>query len=218
MASGYLLPRFTGRTPVVILPGLDGAPAAERPRRAAPGPPAAAGARFLASVLITDIVDSTGTVARLGDRRWRDLLAAHYADCGIEIEAAGGEIVETTGDGVIAIFGSPAHAVRAGMAIAAGAQHRGIAIRAGVHTGECERMGDGIVGLSVHIAARVCALGRADEVMTTAIVRELVLGSLLEFEARGVRELRGVPGDWAIFRATEGIAAAVEASAPCRAA
>lgn len=159
--------------------------------------------RFLTTVLMTDIVDSTNTVVRLGDRRWRELLAAHYGDCRMRIGSGGGELVNTTGDGVLAIFDAPARAVRAAIAIQAGARASGVAIRAGVHTGECERLSDGLTGLAIHIAARICALGGAHDVMTTGIVRDLVTESTLAFEPRGSHELRGVPGDWRIFKAID---------------
>ena len=152
---------------------------------------------------MTDIVDSTSTVARLGDRRWRELLADHYEDCRAQIGHAGGELAETTGDGIVAIFDGATRAVRAGMAIQAGARQRGIAVRVGVHTGECERMNEGLVGIAVHIAARICALGKADEVTTTGTVRDVAIGSMLAFEPRGRHELRGVPGDWTLFSATD---------------
>jgi class 3 adenylate cyclase len=198
------LPEDAGRGQLVILPGVDRSPAEDRARRSSLRPLTRADAgRFLTTVLITDIVGSTETLARVGDQRWRELLGDHYADCRAAIEGGDGEIVATAGDGVIAIFDSPTCAVRAGMAIQAAARSRGIAARAGVHSGECERFGDGIVGLSVHIAARVCALAGADEVITTSVVRDLTLGSLLEFECRGTRALKGVPGDWPVFRATD---------------
>lgn len=159
--------------------------------------------RFLTTVLMTDIVDSTLTVARLGDCRWRELLADHYADCRAQVDNGGGELVSTTGDGVIAIFDGPTRAILAAIAIQGAARASGIAVRAGVHTGECERMRDGLAGVAVHIAARICALGGADEVMTTGTVRDLVIGSMLAFEPRGRHELRGVPGDWTLFTATD---------------
>ena len=159
--------------------------------------------RFLTTILMTDIVDSTHTVARLGDRRWRELLAEHYADCRARVDGGGGELVNTTGDGILAIFDAPTRALRAAIGIQAGARESGVAVRAGVHTGECERLADGLAGLAVHIAARICALGGAHDVMTTGTVRDLVSGSLLAFEPRGCHELRGAPGDWTIFRAID---------------
>jgi class 3 adenylate cyclase len=198
------LPQDAGHAHLVLLAPGDPPPVVDRARRSSSGRRARPDAgRFLTTVVITDIVESTATLARLGDGRWRELLAEHFADCRAEVEDAGGEIVATAGDGIVAIFDSPTRAVRAGMTIEAAARRRGIAARAGVHTGECERMGDGIMGLSVHIAARVCALAGADEVMTTSVVRDLTLGSLLEFEFCGTRALKGVPGDWPVFRATD---------------
>jgi class 3 adenylate cyclase len=159
--------------------------------------------RFLTTVLMTDIVDSTQTVALQGDRRWRALLADHFENCRALVELAGGELVSTTGDGIIAIFDAPTRAVRAAIAIQAAARASGFAVRAGVHTGECERMPEGLAGVAVHITARICDLAGADEVMTTGVVRDLVIGSLLDFEPRGPRELRGVPGEWDVFSATD---------------
>lgn len=159
--------------------------------------------RFLTTVLITDIVDSTATAMRLGDRRWREVLADHYAACRAQVARNGGELVNTTGDGVVAIFDSPTRAVRAAIAIQAVAGASGIAVRAGLHTGECERLDDGLVGVTVHIAARVCALGGGGDVMATGTVRDLAIGSMLDFELRGNEELKGVPGHWPVFCAAE---------------
>jgi class 3 adenylate cyclase len=159
--------------------------------------------RFLTTVMITDIVDSTGTALRLGDGRWRDVLADHYAVCRAQVERNGGELVNTTGDGVVAIFDAPAHAVRAAIAIQAAARASGVAVRAGVHAGECERLGHDLAGVAVHIAARVCALAGAGEVMTTGTVRDLAVGSMLAFEPRGRQQLKGVPDRWPVFRASD---------------
>ena len=103
---------------------------------------------------------------------------------------------------MLATFDAPSCAIGAGMAVRAAARRRGLGVRAGVHTGECERLADGIAGLAVHIAARVCALADADEVITTRTVRDLVVGSMLAFHPRGVRLLKGVPGEWAVFSAS----------------
>jgi class 3 adenylate cyclase len=159
--------------------------------------------RFLTTVLITDIVDSTSMAMRLGDRRWRDVLVEHYTACRSHIERNGGELVNTTGDGVVAIFDGPARAVRAAIAIQAAARASGMAVRAGVHAGECERLGRDLAGVAVHIAARVCALAGAGQVVTTATVRDLATGSLLGFEPRGPQKLKGVPGRWSVFCATD---------------
>ena len=154
-------------------------------------------------MLVTDIVDSTHTVARIGDRRWRELLARHYADCRDHVARGGGELVNTTGDGIVAIFDLPTHAVRAAIAIQASARESGMAVRAGVHTGECERLGTGLAGLSIHIAARICALGAADEVLATATLRDLVIGLDARLRTSRTSRLRGVPGTWSVFAASE---------------
>jgi class 3 adenylate cyclase len=158
--------------------------------------------RLLTTVLITDIVESTRTAMRLGDREWRGLLDGHYADCRAAVDRMGGELIGTTGDGIVAIFDLPTHAVRAAAAIQALARESGIAVRAGIHTGECERTPEGLAGVAVHVAARVCALGGPEEVLATRTVRDVAMGSRLSFEPRGYRELRGVPGNWTVFRAT----------------
>lgn len=137
--------------------------------------------RFLTTVLMTDVVGSTQTIARLGDRRWREVLTEHYADCRTRVDHAGGELVNTTGDGILAIFDAPTRAVHSAIAIQAGARASGMAVRAGVHAGECARLADGLAGLAVHVAARICAIGKADGVMATATVRDLVTGSMLAF-------------------------------------
>ena len=152
---------------------------------------------------MTDIVDSTRTVARIGDRAWAELLAGHYADCRTTVADTGGELVDTTGDGIVAIFDGPTYAVGAARAIQEAACERGVGVRAGVHCGECERVPRGLTGVAVHITARVCAQGAADEILTTGTVREAAAGSTLAFEECGVRTLRGVPGEWPLFRATK---------------
>jgi class 3 adenylate cyclase len=157
--------------------------------------------RVLATVLFTDIVDSTGRAAALGDRAWRALLDEHDAIVRSELARFGGREVNTTGDGFIAAFESPTQAVRAGAAMAAAAQT--IAIRVGVHTGECERRGNDLAGLTVHIAARVAALAAPGEVLVSRTVRDLVAGSGLQFAPRGEHELKGVPDVWQLFALVE---------------
>jgi class 3 adenylate cyclase len=154
-------------------------------------------------VLVTDIVGSTQTAVHLGDARWRELLAGHYAGCRSCVRSAHGELVATTGDGIVAVFPAPTAAVRSAIALQAVAREGGIELRAGVHTGECDWLDGGISGATVHIAARVCALGGAEEVLATATVRELAIGSSLAFAPRGHRELRGVPGRWLLYGAAE---------------
>jgi class 3 adenylate cyclase len=161
------------------------------------------GGRFLTTVLMTDIVDSTQTIARLGDGEWHWLLAEHYADCRARVDHYGGALVNTTGDGILAIFDAPGRAVRAAIAIQAVARASGLGVRAGVHTGECAWLADSLTGLAVHVAARICALGNPDEVMASVSVRELATASLLAFEPRGRRRLKGVPGEWTVFRADD---------------
>ena len=161
--------------------------------------------RFLTTVLMTDIVDSTQTVARLGDERWRRLLAEHYADCRAQVDHAGGRLVNTTGDGILAIFDAPGRAVRAAIAIQVVARASGLAVRAGLHTGECAWLADSLAGLAVHVAARICALGKADGVMASTTVREFATDSMLSFEPQGRHELKGVPGEWTVFKAADAI-------------
>lgn len=161
--------------------------------------------RFLTTVLITDIVDSTRTAARLGDDRWKRLLADHFDACREQVALHRGEFVKTTGDGMLAIFDGPARAVRCGLAIRAASHDAGISLRAGVHTGECERLSDDLAGVAVHIAARTCAIADGEELFATSTVRDLAVGSMLRFDPRGTRELKGVPGAWSVFAVAEAI-------------
>jgi class 3 adenylate cyclase len=160
--------------------------------------------RFLTTVLVTDIVDSTSTASRIGDDRWTRLLADHFDACREQVARHRGELVKTTGDGVLAIFDGPARAVRCGLAIRDTSHHLGISVRAGVHTGECERLSDDLAGVAVHIAARTCALAKGEELIATSTVRDLAVGSMLRFDPRGTRELKGVPGAWRVFAVDEG--------------
>ena len=128
--------------------------------------------RFLTTVLITDIVESTRMASEIGDDRWTRLLADHFDACREQVARYRGELVKTTGDGVLAIFDGPARAVRCGLAIRAGAHHLGISVRAGVHTGECERLADDLAGVAVHIAARTCAIAEREELLATSTVRD----------------------------------------------
>jgi class 3 adenylate cyclase len=157
--------------------------------------------RVLATVLFTDIVDSTARAAELGDRGWRALLDSHEEIARAEVQAHGGLIADFTGDGVVATFDGPARAVRAALALRDRVHALGIAIRSGLHTGEIERRDGDIAGLGVHIAARVMALAGGDEVLVSHTVKDLVAGSGLTFQDYGTRELKGVPDAWQIFRA-----------------
>jgi class 3 adenylate cyclase/pimeloyl-ACP methyl ester carboxylesterase len=155
--------------------------------------------RVLATVLFTDIVDSTRRAAEIGDRDWHALLDAHDAVVRSQLARFRGREVSTAGDGFLAMFDGPQRAIRCAMAIRDAVQALGIEVRAGLHTGECEVRGDDIGGIAVHIGARVGALAGANEVLVSSTLRDLVIGSGLEFEERGAHELKGVPGEWHLF-------------------
>jgi class 3 adenylate cyclase len=161
--------------------------------------------RVLATVLFTDIVDSTRRAAELGDSGWRQLLERHDALTRSHLERFRGREVKQTGDGFVASFDGPARAIRCACAIRDELRELRVEVRAGIHTGECELVGDDLAGLAVHVAARVAATARADEVLVSGTVKDLVMGSGIEFADRGRQELKGVPGDWRLFavQATE---------------
>jgi class 3 adenylate cyclase len=155
--------------------------------------------RVLSTVLFTDIVDSTRRAADMGDRDWHALLDAHDAIVRAQLNRFRGREVNTSGDGFLAMFDGPQRAIRCAMAIRDAVQTLGIEVRAGLHTGECEIRGDDIGGIAVHIGARVSALANANDVLVSSTLRDLVIGSGLEFEERGSYELKGVPGEWRLF-------------------
>jgi class 3 adenylate cyclase len=155
--------------------------------------------RVLATVLFTDIVDSTRRAAETGDRDWHALLDAHDAVVRVQLNRFRGREVNTSGDGFLAMFDGPQRAIRCAMAIRDAVQALGIEVRAGLHTGECEVRGDDIGGIAVHIGARVSALAEPNDVLVSSTLKDLVIGSGLEFEDRGTHTLKGVPGDWHIF-------------------
>jgi class 3 adenylate cyclase len=155
--------------------------------------------RVLLTVLFTDIVDSTGWLARVGDTRWRELLAEHDLLVGQALERFRGRKVNQAGDGVFAVFDGPARAIRCASEIARELRRLGPEIRAGIHTGECELDGDRVSGLAVHIGARISALAGAGEVLVSGTVVDLVAGSELRFREREPAELRGVPGEWRLY-------------------
>lgn len=159
--------------------------------------------RVLATVLFTDIAGSTERAAALGDRRWRDVLAGYYGTARRELARFRGREVDTAGDGLFAAFDGPARAVRCAEAISAGVRSLGIEVRAGLHTGECEMIGDKVGGIAVHIGARVASLARPGEVLVSNTVKDLVAGSGLTFTERGVHALKGVPGEWPLFAVTQ---------------
>jgi class 3 adenylate cyclase len=155
--------------------------------------------RVLATVLFTDIVDSTATSSALGDRKWRELLDHHDAATRRQITRFRGREIKNTGDGFLATFDGPARAIDCAHAIRDSARQLGIEVRSGVHTGEVEVRGDDIGGIGVHIAARVAAKAQSGTVWVSRTVADLVVGSGLEFEDRGEFELKGVPGPWRLF-------------------
>jgi class 3 adenylate cyclase len=152
--------------------------------------------RVLATVLFTDIVDSTRRAAEMGDRNWHALLDAHDAIVRVQLNRFRGREVNTSGDGFLAMFDGPQRGIRCAMAIRDAVHALGIEVRAGLHTGECEIRGDDIGGIGVHIGARVSALAGPNEVLVSSTLRDLVIGSGLEFEDRGAHQLKGVPGEW----------------------
>ncbi|MDR7419776.1 MAG: adenylate/guanylate cyclase domain-containing protein [Armatimonadota bacterium] len=155
--------------------------------------------RVLATVMFTDIVGSTEHAARLGDRRWRDLLDSYYAQVRRELIRFRGREIDTAGDGVLATFDGPARAVRCACEIGRSVKSLGIKVRSGLHTGEIELMGASVGGIAVHIGARVAALANPAEVLVSSTVKDLVAGSGIEFDDRGVHALKGVPDTWRVF-------------------
>jgi class 3 adenylate cyclase/pimeloyl-ACP methyl ester carboxylesterase len=156
--------------------------------------------RILATVMFSDIVDSTRTAAELGDRRWRGLLQAMEGTVGSELRRWRGRAVKTMGDGFLATFDGPARAIRCATGIRAQARAQfGLEVRTGLHTGEIELIGNDIGGLAVNIGARVRAAAEPGEVLVSGTVKDLVVGSGIAFEDRGVRALKGVPGEWRLW-------------------
>jgi pimeloyl-ACP methyl ester carboxylesterase len=160
---------------------------------------AAQAERALATILFTDLVDSTATAAELGDRRWRHLLERHDAAVRRQLALHRGREVKTVGDGFLATFDGPARAIRCATSLRGELDPLGLRVRSGIHTGEVELIGDDVGGIAVNIGARIGAEALAGEVLVSSTVRELVVGSGLEFADRGVRTLKGVPGEWRLF-------------------
>ena len=153
----------------------------------------------LAAVLFTDLVGSTEQAAALGDRAWRDLLTQHHEDVRRELARFRGEEVDSAGDGFFCRFDGPARAVACARAIVSRADERDLAVRAGIHAGECEIVGEKLAGISVVTGARVAALAGPGEVLVSQTVKDLVAGSGFEFDDRGAHELKGVPGSWRLY-------------------
>ncbi len=155
--------------------------------------------RVLATVLFTDICKSTERAAELGDARWRSVLEQHDAAVRSQLARHRGRPIKSVGDGFLATFDGPARAIRAAHGIASEVDGLGLKIRAGLHTGECEVIGDDVGGMAVHIAARVMGNAAPSEVLVSNTVKDLVVGSELRFDDRGEHELRGVPGAWRLW-------------------
>ncbi|MDE3065768.1 MAG: adenylate/guanylate cyclase domain-containing protein [Acidobacteriota bacterium] len=156
---------------------------------------------ILATVLFTDIVSSTERLRDVGDLAWNAHLERHNAVVRRELERFGGREVKTTGDGFLATFASPANGVRAALAISGALRDVGIDVRAGLHTGEVQVLADDIAGLAVHLAARVSAVAGAGEVLVSSTVRDLTMGSALRYDDRGPHVLKGIDGEWRLYRA-----------------
>jgi class 3 adenylate cyclase len=156
--------------------------------------------RVLATVLFTDIVGSTEKAEALGDRAWRELLGRHHALVRTELARFRGREVDTAGDGFLAVFDGPGRAIRCGCAIRDNVRQLGIEIRAGVHTGEVELIGDKPAGLAVHIGARVAATAGPGEVVVSSTAKDLVAGSGIRFTERGPFPLKGIAGEWRLYR------------------
>src|SRR5215213_299687 len=163
--------------------------------------PAVEADRVLATVLLTDIVDSTKRASDLGDRRWRALLDQHDDLVRQEISRWRGRAVKSLGDGFLATFDGPARAVRCAIELRDAVRELGVELRSGLHTGECEAIGDDVGGLAVHIGARVGSLAAPHEVLVSNTVKDLVVGSGIDFKDRGEHALKGVPGRWRLWAA-----------------
>jgi class 3 adenylate cyclase len=161
--------------------------------------PSRATNRILATVLFTDLVDSTKRAAQSGDRAWSDLLDRHFQNISAAVTGLGGETIKTTGDGVLALFTGPGQGVRCAEQVIADARGIGLDVRTGLHTGEVERSSDDVAGLAVHLAARIMSSAEAGEILVSGTVRDLVIGSELTFDDRGEHELKGIPGRWSLY-------------------
>jgi SARP family transcriptional regulator, regulator of embCAB operon len=158
------------------------------------------GRRALRAVLFIDMVGSTARVAELGDQPWRELVARYQALIRLDVEQFGGREVDATGDGFFAMFESPGDAIRAAVSVITALRSLQIVIRAGVHFGECELVDNRVVGIAVHVGARVAEAARPSEVLVSSTVRDLVAGAGFEFEDRGVHTLKGIPGEWRLHK------------------
>jgi pimeloyl-ACP methyl ester carboxylesterase len=160
--------------------------------------------RVLATVLFTDIVGSTERLTQVGDQRWREMLDEHHRLVRRELERYRGHEIDTAGDGFLSTFDGPARAIRCARAISDSVRPLGLEVRAGLHTGECELVGNRIAGIAVHTGARIVALARPGEILVSSTVKDLVAGSGIEFVDHGEHELKGVPGRWQLYAASPG--------------
>lgn len=209
--AGELLAERIPQAKLVVLPGPDHLPwVGEEPLRIVDeiehfltGARSASQAdRVLATVLFTDIVDSTAMASEMGDQRWRNLMHAHEALVRSELERFRGVAVKRTGDGFLATFDAPARAIRCALAVCRGSQPLGLRVRAGLHTGEVQLLADDIEGIAVHIASRIADIAGPDEVVVSRTVRDLIAGSGIALESRGSHNLKGIPDQWELFAAT----------------
>jgi class 3 adenylate cyclase len=153
----------------------------------------------LATILFTDIVGSTAKATEVGDRAWADLVQRHHALVRAQLDSFRGREIDTAGDGFFASFDGPIRAIRCASAIGASVRELGLEVRAGLHTGECEMVGEKLGGIAVNIGARVAANAQPGEVLVSSTVKDLVAGSDLAFRDRGVHELKGIPGEWRLY-------------------
>jgi class 3 adenylate cyclase len=194
-----------------IPPGHDGYTVGDEPciqiewagLRAFAGFPTGMQSRVLATLVFTDLVDSTQVATRVGDGRWRELLSAHFEAARAELERYGGREVKTTGDGLLATFEGAARALHSAAAIRRVAARDGLHMRAGVHVGEVELVGNDVRGKTVHEAARIMAAAGRDEILVSELTRALAGATELAFEDRGAHELKGLDGDWKLYALVE---------------
>lgn len=168
--------------------------------RAFTGFPTGISSRVLVTLVLTDVVDSTPLAAQLGDTRWRDLLSQHYESARAALERYRGREVDTTGDGLLATFAAPAPALQCAVLISRAASRQGLRVRAGVHVGEVELVGRDVRGLAVHETARITRMAGADEILASDAVRLFAGSAGLAFEDAGVHELKGLDGEWRLWR------------------
>jgi class 3 adenylate cyclase len=222
-SQGKLMAKLIPGARYVELPGRDHLPGAGDPEAIAGEVEefltgARAGGRpdrVLSTVLFTDIVDSTSRATEAGDRAWRELLERHDALVRSQLQRFRGHEVKQTGDGFLASFDGPARAIRCACSIREEARELGIELRAGLHTGECEVIGDDLGGVAVHVAARVGTEAGSGEVLVSGTVKDLVMGSGIDLVDRGAHKLKGVPGEWRLFAVrTDDVEASIPATRP----